>query len=203
MSVTGALRAANRSDLVLAVVATTACEAELLVQGHASSARAAAAVLLAFGGATVIWRRREPLVASCLTVLFTLAAVSLVSATDLVTPQYIVFLPPYTIGAWTTRGRSLVGLAACLAAFCVFSAATATSPASWAFGVGMVVGSFFVGRVVRAQRLLVAELEGVAASIAASREESSRLVAQDVRSRISDDVSSLVAHSIASMVVTS
>ena len=191
---------AFRSDLLLALAVTVACEVELFTDGH-SPRHIAGAVLLAAGGAAVIWRRRAPIAASCLTLVLTLAAVALVPGHDLVTPQYVLLLPPYTIGAWTTRRRALAGLAVCLAALGVFGVVTASSPGSWLFAAGMTAGSFFVGRAVRSQRLLAADLEAVAESIAASREDASRLVVEDVRSRISADVNALVAQSVASMVI--
>ncbi len=192
---------ALRSDILLALAVTIACEAELFTDGQLGPRHLAAAALLAAGGAAVIWRRRAPIVASCLTLVLTLAAVALAPGNDLVTPQYVLLLPPYTIGAWTSRRRASAGLAVCLVAIGVFGVVTAASAGSWVFGVGTIGGSFFVGRAVRSQRLLVAELEAVAGSIAASREEASRLVVEDVRSRISVDVNALVAESVASMVI--
>ncbi len=170
---------ALRSDILLAVAVTMACEAELFADGHSGPRRVAAAALLAAGGAAVVWRRRAPIVASCLTLVLTLAAVALAPGNDLVTPQYVLHLAPYTIGAWTNRRPAPAGLAVCLVAIGVFGVVTAASAGSWVFGVGTVAGSFFVGRAVRSQRLLVAELEVVAASIAASREEASRLVVEE------------------------
>ena len=45
---------ALRPDILLAVAATMACEAELLADGHPSPRRVAAAALLAAGGAAVV-----------------------------------------------------------------------------------------------------------------------------------------------------
>jgi signal transduction histidine kinase len=198
-----AFRPLPRAEVLLAIVLTAACVGELLVRDGNSPTDVVAAGLFACAGVAIAFRRRAPLAASLLCVVMTLAAVVLASAEDLLGPQYVVLLPPYAIGSSLGRQRAIAGLAVCLGAVCGFSVITGTTAGSWAFAVGMTVGSFLVGRAVRAQRLLVAELAAVAVSMAASREESSRLAVQEVRVRISEDVNTLAANGIASMVIAS
>jgi signal transduction histidine kinase len=198
-----AFRTLPQPEALLAIVLTAACVGELLLRNGASPTDASAAGLLACAGGAIALRRRAPLAAPLLCVVLTLTAVILASAEDIVSPQFVVLLPPYAIGSSLGRRRAFAGLAACLGAVCVFSAITGTTAGSWAFAFGMTIGSFLVGRAVQSQRLLVTELAAVAVSMAASREESSRLAVQEVRVRISDDVNTLVAQSIASMVIAS
>jgi signal transduction histidine kinase len=195
------VRRASR-DVVLATCLTAACEAELFTHLPASPRTLLAAVFLVGAGVAVAVRRRAPLAAGVLALcLGLLAAASMPGADELVSPQYVLFVPPYSIGAHASRRRVYVGLCACVAAIAAFSASRAQTLGSWAFALAAIGGSVFVGRLTSRERELDGKLTAAALALAAGRERAGRLAVQEVRTQISEDVTALVAYSVTSMIV--
>lgn len=198
------MRPRRSLDPMLAVGLTVLCELELFLERPVSGRTIVAALLLAGGGLSLFARRRAPVLAPLLCLGLTVLAVALPLGIDqLVTPQYVLILPPYLIGAEVSGRRALLGIAGLALVALALNAAAGQSATSRVFAVALLGGSFLIGRAVRSRRLLNERLASVALQIAEERERASRLAIEDIRVRISDDVNTLVARSVASMVVAS
>lgn len=140
-------------DFGLATLFFIACEAEVTIDLKTGSAKThwpLALVVLSVAALTIplLWRRREPLVAACGS-LVGLVLVQLALPVESVNfPQFVLFIPPYSVASYMPRGRALLGLAVCLAPVVAIDSTGSTTLSSWVFSSGAVVLSWGVGRLL-------------------------------------------------------
>jgi hypothetical protein len=159
-------RAVNWFDPFLAAVLLIAAEVELLGQPRSGPLLLEVAV---GAGITVpiAWRRRAPLAVACVVVTMLIVLKAIDSEFhQLTVPLFAVFIPPFSVAAYESRRRALLGLAVCVAGPCVLNAIGSGS-GSLAFAIGMPSASWATGRLIRARQLQAVELIGKAKRIAA------------------------------------
>ncbi len=197
-------------DPILAAVFLLACEVETLIDLHNDTSHhhwPLTANVLIIAGLTVpiAWRRRAPLacasiVMACVFVL----TVSMNDITNVTTPQLVLFIVPYSVAAYSSRTRALLGLAICVIAI---AAANLLEPgmsgaSSWVFSLGASTGASWVtGRILRARRTLAAELRRTNARIIAEQHGREMLTIAEQRTRIARELQALVANSVSAMIV--
>jgi signal transduction histidine kinase len=193
-------RAARWFDPFLAAVLLIAAEVELLGRAHNGPLLVEVAVVAGFT-APIAWRRQAPLEVACVV----MAMLIVLKAIDgdfhqLTVPLFAVFIPPFSVAAYESRRRALVGLAVCVIGPCILNAIGSGS-GSLAFAIGLPSASWATGRVLRARRLQAVELIGKAQRIAAEREDRERLAVADERSQIARELHAVVATTVSAMVV--
>jgi signal transduction histidine kinase len=151
------------------------------------------------------WRRHRP-VLFCVTiwVLSWVMNNALTSLNSSALPKGFLFIAPlYTLAAWTNRRTAVAGLALVLlsAVFNYLFGHAGYNVTDYAGVVFVFLAAWAVGRAFRARRLLVADLKRTSARLAAEQEDRERLSIAGERSRIAREVHSLVARSVAAMVV--
>jgi signal transduction histidine kinase len=150
------------------------------------------------------WRRRAPFGVACVVmVALTVLAATLPNFNDVALIGFVVLVAPYAVAAYEQRPRAVLGLAVCLAGFCLPNVIDPSGAGSWLLSVGMCIAAWAAGRAVRARRSLAQELERRAAQIAAEQQGRERLAIAEERSRIARELQELVAHSLSAMVVHS
>ena len=193
-------------DFGLATLFFIACEAEVTIDLKTGSAKThwpLALVVLSVAALTIplLWRRREPLVAACGS-LVGLVLVQLALPVESVNfPQFVLFIPPYSVASYMPRGRALLGLAVCLAPVVAIDSTGSTTLSSWVFSSGAVVLSWGVGRLLRARRLIAAELLETIDRITEERDSLERLIVAEQRTKIAQELQTVVAESVSGMIV--
>jgi signal transduction histidine kinase len=195
-------------DPVLAVVFLIACEVEVSADvlgdhRHGHWPLAANIVLVAGLCVPIAWRRRAPLCSACMVVAFAvmIQTWSLADVENVYAPLFAIFIPMYSVAAYSTRRRAQLGLAAYI---CAFSAALTISSApgpAWVLVLGAGTGSWVVGRVMRNRRSMAAELIRTGEQIASEHVVGERLAVAEQRSRIVTELQALVAASVSEMIV--
>jgi signal transduction histidine kinase len=193
-------RSVNWFDPFLAAVLLIAAEVELLGRAH-NGPLAVEVVVVAGLTAPLAWRRRAPLEVACVV----MAMLIVLKAIDgdfhqLTVPLFAVFVPPFSVAAYETRRRALLGLAVCVIGPCVLNAMGSGS-GSLAFAIAMPGASWATGRLMRARGILAAELRSRSKRIAVEREDRERLAVADERSRIARELHAVVATTVSAMVV--
>jgi signal transduction histidine kinase len=149
------------------------------------------------------WRRRNPFL--FLAVVGALAALLSSGLTSMdrssVTGLYSLAVPLFTIAAWQTRTRAVLGVA-------LWTAGTSAVAAVRHATIGGLVGALVMGLVVwtggliwRAQRTLNAELAATTVRLASERDRQAELAVASERTRIARELHGLVAQGVVAMVV--
>ncbi len=187
-------------DPFLAAALLIAAEVELQSRGHTGPLLVEVAVV---AGLTVpvAWRRRAPLGVVCvvMSMLILLKAIDS-DFHELTVPLFAIFIPPFTVAAYESRGRALFGLAVCVAGPCVLNAMGSGS-GSLAFAIAAPSASWAAGRVLRTRRQQAVALTIRTERITAEREDRERLTVADERSRIARELHAVVATAVSAMVV--
>jgi signal transduction histidine kinase len=150
----------------------------------------------------IAWRRRAPLLVACL--VMGLGIVMTATLTDIAASNfslYVMLLPPYTVAAYESRPRALVGLVACLVGSNAVVAIHHSSLSDFVFTDPLLVAAWATGRALRVRRELATELRHKAERITAEREGRERLAVADERTRIARELHAVVATSVSAMVV--
>lgn len=193
-------------DYWLAIVFFVACEAEVAIDLGTGSAKThwpVPLVVLSVATLTipVAWRRRTPLSAAFGSLAGLVLLQFALPVESLNFPQLALFIPPYSVASYSARRRSLLGLAVCLAPVIAIDSTSSTTLSSWVFSSGAVALSWGVGRLIRARRLIAAELRDTTEQIAAERDSLERLAVADQRTKIAQELQSVVAENISRMIV--
>jgi signal transduction histidine kinase len=190
-------------DPVLAGLLFAVCEAQLLASWHHRGSLAAETAILLGLTAPVAARRRAPVAAAALTMAFLLLAAA--TPLNVISPDamlFVLFIPPYSTGAYARRGPALAGLAISVAAWLALIATTTVGPVAWeVLSTGLMVGAWATGRAIRARRRTAGDLSRTAAVISAEAEDVARLAVADERTRIARWLQVAVARSVADMIV--
>jgi signal transduction histidine kinase len=200
-------RAGRWFDPALAGVLLVACEAEVVFdlvhdRSHHHWPVAANVIVVMFLTVPLAVRRRMPL-ASAITVK-TSVLLLVIGLSDIKTvnfPQLVLFIAPYSVAAYSSRTRALVGLAYTVAALCAANLINPSGASSWVFSIGVGAGSWITGRIMRARRGLAAELKRTTDRLAAERGARELLAIADQRTRIARELQALVANSVSTMIV--
>ena len=170
-------RADRWLDPTLAVVLLIGCEVEAVLDlrtdhGHHHWPLAAVVVVVAAMTVPLAWRRVAPLTSAgiVLVSMVVLIGVGLSDVHNVNSPQLLLFIAPYSVAAYSDRGRAFLGLAAWVVALGALTAVTTGGSGSFIFLVAACTGSWTAGRILRARRALAAELEWTTSRIAAERE---------------------------------
>ncbi len=160
---------------------------------------AVAAVALA-----AVWRRRSPL--WFLFVVGALAAVMNAYLTPLdhspLLAAYFLLVPAYTVAAWLPRREAVLGLAFLLGSAAISVLIVRHQPVgNLAGGAFTISAAWAAGRAIGAHRSLTSELQRTSAWLAAEREDRAQLAVAGERSRIASELHTIVARSVAGMVV--
>jgi signal transduction histidine kinase len=150
-------------------------------------------------GLALVWRRQFPW--TCLLVVFgTVLGLSLAGASE---DEYLAsvaaaLLVVFTFAGAVELGQAVAGLVLA-AALLTVSALHGVASVVW--GVGLLVGAWAAGRVLRAHRLLIAELARTTEALRESREAHAEAAVTAERSRIARELHDVIAHSVGVMVV--
>jgi signal transduction histidine kinase len=190
-------------DAIGAAAMLLVCETELVLGGldHAGLLAADASVM-AVATAAIAWRRRAPLVSASTSLVGIAVVVGTWPHTAMLNaPQLVLFVAPYGLAAFAPLRRAVLGLAMALVTVAGVNLSGLNQLSSWVFSLGAVAGSWAVGRVLRTRRELAAELERTMARIDAERHGRELLVLAEERTRIAQELQTLVAHSVTTMIV--
>ena len=194
-------RRLSRWDLLAAAALTVVGQVELWLTRsefdlHGGALVWAAVTLVVMTGVLAL-RRRAPLAVLVTVVgVYDLHAI-LATPIDTVTVLVAVLVAFYSVAAETPLRPAVVGLIVGLAGVVPLG----QDPADWAFIVVINGGAWAVGRVVRAHRLLAAELARKNEQLQAERDRTARLAVSEERTRIAREVHDVLAHTVSVMVV--
>jgi signal transduction histidine kinase len=148
------------------------------------------------------WRRRSPLLFLAVVGGLAVPLGSGLTALDrsTITGMYTLVVPLFTVAAWESRTRAVIGMVGWATGAGVIAAARHTTvAAAGAVAMGLVVWT--AGRVWRAQRTLTVELTETTAQLAAERDQRAQLAIATERTRIARELHGEVAHGVVTMVV--
>ncbi len=196
-------------DPILAGLFLFACETETLLyllnnKSHHQWPLAANVLIIAGLTLPIAWRRRAPLV--CVTIVMVCVFVLTVSLNDVknvTTPQLVLFIVPYSVAAYSSRSRAMLGLGVCVAAIAAANllGAGMSGASSWVFSLGASTAAWATGRILRARRTLAAELRRTNERIIAEQHGREMLAIAEQRTRIARELQALVANSVSAMIV--
>lgn len=194
-------------DVALAAVLLVACEAEVVTDtvgdhGHDHWPLAATVLVVVGLTAPLAWRRRKPL--ASLVVVMSSVPLLMVALADIKTvnfPQLVLFIPPYSLAAYSARRPALLGLAYTGLVLVVNNLLAPSGATSWVFGVAACGAPWGVGRILRARRETAAELKHTAEMLAAEQGGRELLAIAEQRTRIALELQTLIAHSVSAMIV--
>jgi signal transduction histidine kinase len=176
---------------------------EVLTSRDLSGPPAANAVLALGYTLPLAWRRRAPLPALAVTLVFGIAMGALLTTLDhLFVPYGAVLLLAFACGARLER-RGALAAAGLLAAGipAVVSTFVDQNAGNYAFPLFITLSTWAMGRVVRSRTRLTERLHETAARLAEQQAEEAHRAAGDERRRIAREMHDLVAHSMSVMVV--
>ena len=197
-------------DPILAAVFLFACEVETLIDLHNEGSHrhwplAADVAIIAGLAVPIAWRRRAPLACASVVMVCVFAlTVSLNDVRNVTTPQLVLFIVPYSVAAYSSRARAVLGLAICIIAIAAANLVEPglSSASSWVFSLGIsTVPSWVTGRILRARRALAAELRRTNERIIAEQHGREMLAITEQRTRIARELQALVANSVSAMIV--
>jgi len=194
-------------DVALAAVLLIACEAEVIGdtvrdRGHDHWPLVANVVIVAALTAPLAWRRRAPLISLVLVMSSVpLLILALADVTTVNFPQLVLFIAPYSVAAYSTQRRALVGLGYTGLVLVVNNLLQPSGASSWVFSVVTCGATWGVGRVLRARRQTAVELKHTAETLAAEEGGRELLAVAEQRTRIARELQTLIAHSVSTMIV--
>jgi signal transduction histidine kinase len=194
-------------DVALAALLLVACETEVILDtigdhGHHHWPLAANVVIVAGLTVPLAWRRRNPLaslvvVMSCLPLLM----VALADVKSVNVPQLVLFIPPYSVAAYSARRPALLGLAYAGLVIATGNVLEPSGGTSWVFGLAACGVPWVVGRIMRARRETAAELRHTAETLTAEEGGRELLAIAEQRTRIARELQTLIAHNVSTMIV--
>ncbi len=187
-----------------AAVLLVALEVGVLAGGHRHGPLALNMLAVSAVALAALWRRRSPLWFAAL--VGAAAAIMNASLTTLdhlpVLAAYFLLVPAYTVAAWLGRREAVLGLAFLLGGTAISQLTTHHQPLGNLAGAAFTItAAWAAGRAIRARRLLTSELQRTQARLIAEREDRAQLAVAGERSRISRELHTIVARSVAGMVV--
>ena len=194
----------RRADVLLVVVLMSALAAEAATVSAREGSVVANAVAGVLVGASLLARHRFPLraaVAGWSAVLGMTAF--LTPATETAAVLAVILLLSYATGAHAPRSRAWAGLAIGLIGVTALSLLAPATPQSddLVFPALLIALAWLVGRVIRAEGALAAEVAQRAQRIERARENDATMAAAQERERMARELHDVVAHALTIMVV--
>lgn len=201
MSATG-----RRFDVAIAAGFFVACEVELLLSpwrdaDHLGTV-VVTAVALALMTLPLAWRRQRPLAVLC--VCAGGLMVFAIAMRDVPAPnvaQFAFLVPPYSVAAYTDRVAARVGLGVYLVPVLALDTLASGNGSTFGFGVVVCVLTWAVGRYLRGQRKLAAQLGETTERIIAEGPDRETLAVAEQRTRIARELQAVVAERVGAMTV--
>ena len=192
----------RRFDAAVSVFCLALCQTELMLTWTQHPRPVLDAALIAGLTVPLFWRRTAPLETCVVVMLVTIgAAVEPNGVFTLQSADIVLFLPPYAAGAYEGSGRrGLVGLAVCLVGTESAVAILGTGAYWVLFSLGMVSGSWAVGRMVGTRRALAVSLARTQQLMREEHHYLERLAIIDERERIACDLQIIVADCLKRMI---
>lgn len=197
------------TDAAMAAAFLVTCEAEVIIHLHDDRAHdhwpsVVVVTIVVIIAAAIGARRRMPLLAVSVAMGgVVVLALSLSHLSDINSPQLVLFVAPYSVGAYSSRVRAIFGLALSSAAAVTLSVRSPSGASALLFTLGVCGSSWIAGRYLRGRRALAADLQQTTERIAAERDTREALAIADQRSRIAQELQALVAQSVSTMIVQS
>ena len=190
-------------DLTLAALLFAACEAQVLTSPQHIGSRVVDTAIVAGLTAPLEARRRTPVAAAILSVAFlTLIAVTPLNANSPDAALFMLFIPPYSIGAYATGRQAFMGMAVYVTAWVTLALVTMVGPAAWAIeSTVIMIAAWITGRVIANKRRAADNLARAAAAISSEVADVARLAVADERTRIARRLQTAVARSVADMII--
>jgi signal transduction histidine kinase len=192
------------TDSLLVVVLTAAMATEAATVAAREGSQPANALAAIVVGAALLVRRRHPLAALIVgwVTLLTMTAF-LTPATETSLLLVSVLLYSYAVAAHAGAGRARAGLAVGLTGIVTLNLLQPAGPRAddLVFPAILVVLAWFVGRMVRVQGALAAEVARRAQRIERAREDEAAAAAAEERRRMARELHDVVAHALTMMVV--
>jgi signal transduction histidine kinase len=116
-------------------------------------------------------------------------------------PQLVLFIPPYSVAAYSQRRQALLGLGYTGLVVVVNNLVGPPGTSAWVFGVVACGVPWGVGRILRARRETAAELRHTAETLAAEGGGRELLAIAEQRTRIARELQTLIAHNVSAMIV--
>jgi len=190
-------------DPLLAGAALVALEVEALSTSHRHGPLLLNLLVLAAMASALLWRRRAPLwFLVAVGALVTLLGATLTSLQYLpLAGIYITLVPTYTVAAWEKHRRAVLGLAIFICGTAANIAISHQTIGDFAGAAFTVTAAWTAGYAIGARRRQTSMLRHRSARITGEREDRARLAIAGERSRIARELHTVVARSIAAMVV--
>ncbi len=190
------------ADPLFAAASLVALEAAALSYGHHHGWLALNVSVVAGISVAGLWRRRTPLLFLALVGALAFAAHGL-TPTDRSTMvgTYLVLVPTYNLGVWSSRERATAGLLIWLVGAVGASMLHRTLSAGLIGASLMALLAWGAGRLVRRQRDLADQLRVTTSRLAAEREQRTRAAVVEERTRLARGLQNHVAQLIVAMVV--
>lgn len=194
-------------DVALAAVLFVACEVEVVLdtvndRHHDHWPLAANALIVVGVTVPLAWRRRRPL--ASLVIVMSSVLLLVIALADVQTvnfPQLVLFIAPYSVAAYATRRPAVLGLAFTALTLVIGNVLEPAGASSWVFSVAAAGAPWGVGRILRSRRETAAELRHTAEMLAAEEGGRELLAIAEQRTRIARELQTLIAHSVAAMIV--
>jgi signal transduction histidine kinase len=191
-------------DPACAGVLLVALELGVLTGAHRHGPLALNMLAVAAVALAAVWRRRSPLL--FLVVVGTLAALMNAFLTTLdhspLLAAYFLLVPAYTAAAWLARRPAVLALAFLLGSTAISELIAHHQPVGNLAGAAFTISAAWAaGRAIRARRALTSELQHTSARLATERDDRAQLAVAGERSRIASELHTIVARSVAGMVV--
>jgi signal transduction histidine kinase len=194
-------------DALLAAVMTAGMLVESGIQLERSPHGALTIVLVVLIGATLLWRRRAPAVATGGALIALGLFVRFGEVPDWTLPLLVIAVEFFSVGeADYSRSRLVATGGVLLAGLLVVLAVDPQDAVSGVLSLVANAATFgllplAVGRALRNRRLLARQLRDRTAQLRRDRDERMRQAAVDERGRIARELHDVVAHSVSVMVI--
>ena len=194
-------------DVALAAALLVVCAVEVILDtvgdsGHDHWPLAVNVLVVAGMTVPLAWRRRMPL--ASLVVVMTSALLLMVALADVKTvnfPQLVLFIAPYSVAAYADAPRARLGLAYTGLVIVAGNVLQPSGSASWVFGLAACGVPWSVGRLLRSRREAASQLRHTADMLAAEQGGRELLAIAEERTRIAQELQTLIAHSVSAMIV--
>jgi signal transduction histidine kinase len=187
----------TKLDWFVAAAVLLAAEAEVLLGDIGPMA--ASVPLSVVASVALAFRRVAPALVVALCIGSTATATwAGVPANEPVLPIVWIFLSVYSVAAYCSLGRAVLGLVIGLS---LFASTLVTYSEDTLFGIAIIGAPWLVGRAMRSRTGEATELADRVADLESSRERELEQAAEAERARIARDLHDVISHAMSAMVV--
>ena len=190
------------ADALLAALLFGLAQAEVWLTGVAEGRRVETAAVATLMTGALALRRRTPL-ATALVVVCSLSGLALaVEIPNAVFLMPVGLIAMYSLGAYATPERAVIGLATTLAAMPLSAVRTEDATLTDLTAPAVLFATIWVaGRAIRARRLRAAELEDRTDRLVREQDLREQQAAAEERRRIARELHDIVAHRVTTIVI--